>query len=380
VTLPTTPQTREGVPPRRARILLGATAKVGKTQTLSEWAPATTLIVDTHNGTRFLDGQHFVAHVHDWQSFVAVVDDVCRGGHRFHTIGLDLVNDLWSFADLRFGTGSGKDRIPASAADDYSRSRKRAQAAFEATTARLLAAPVGVWFLTHLREKTDKTGELVRYVPDMDKSIYSFIAGRADYVWLAEVNDQGQRVVYTQPNKHFEAGSRGSRDTPLPSPLPLDARALALALDRSLNPQDYDERGERKQPEPEPGVVEPAPDAPEDAPAPEPTPRDVKRTGESDVTPMDPWAESMKDRVAPFRGVLRDAFRDLGIPVPANVSSWGRFLGSLDSAERTAFTEWLTAAEERKAGVAWAEDPSPDVERERVDELAMEFDAEDVAA
>ena len=40
---------------------------------------------------------------------------------------------------------------------------------------RLLSAPVGVWFLTHLTPKTDKTGELVVYKPDLDKKTAAFL-------------------------------------------------------------------------------------------------------------------------------------------------------------------------------------------------------------
>lgn len=271
--LPKQPQSRAGMPPRRARVLLGAIHKVGKTTLLAEWAPDTTLIIDTQNGTNLLDGQHYVQHVQSWQEFVKTIDDICKGGHRFHTIGLDMVNDLWSFCDLYCGRTIDGTRVPASGLDDYGRSSHKARASFNAAVGRLLAAPVGIWFLTHLREKTDKEGQLLVYTPELDKAVYGRIVGAADFVWLAETQSNGQRVVHTQPTRHFEAGSR----RPVPSPLPMDVRAIALAMDRALNPQDYDEQGKRKQPEPDvPDVVEAADPAPAD-------PDPIERTGESDV-------------------------------------------------------------------------------------------------
>ncbi len=245
MSLPTSPQIRESMPPRRARVLLGATYKVGKSTLLGSWAPATTLIVDTQNGTLLLDGEHYVQHVHDWPAFVRTVNDVCRGGHAFETIGLDLANDLWRFCDLHHGRDEGGIRTPASGIDDYQRSIKRAVAAFNQQVGRLLAAPVGIWFITHLREKMNIKGELLAYVPDMDKNVHAYIAGAVDFLWLAE-SVNGQRRVHTQPTQHFEAGSRVG----IPSPLPMEARAIATAMDRALNPWLYDESGARRTPAP----------------------------------------------------------------------------------------------------------------------------------
>lgn len=280
MTLPRKPQSRAGMPPRRARVLLGASQKVGKTTLLGTWAPQTTLIVDTQNGSLLLEGEHYVQHVGTWPAFVTLVDDIVAGGHPFHTVGLDLVNDLWRFCDLYYGKKTGEAPIPASGMDDYGRSSAKARTAFNGQIGRLLSAPVGIWFLTHLREKTDKTGELTTYVPDLDKAVHAYIAGAVDFLWLAEVHN-GRRVVHTQPTKHFEAGSRVA----LPSPLPMNAGEIARAMDRGLNPQDYDADGNRVK----------APDAAGAVPATDEEPvvvkgpdrLDVERTGESDL----PWSE-----------------------------------------------------------------------------------------
>jgi hypothetical protein len=260
------------MPPRRARVLLGASQKVGKTTLLGTWAPNTTLIVDTQNGTLLLDGQHYVQHVANWTEFVSVVDDIVRGNHMFHTVGLDLVNDIWRFADRYHGKGD----TPASAMDDYGRSSAKAQAAFTGQIGRLLAAPIGIWFLTHLTPKTDKTGELTVYKPDLNKNVNGYLEGAVDFLWLAEVVN-GKRVIHTQPTKHFEAGSR----VPMPSPIPMDARAIATAMDRALNPESYNEDGTRKGAEPEPATVPPTDEKPVETIPPER--KDVKATGASDI-------------------------------------------------------------------------------------------------
>lgn len=336
MSLPTKPQSRAGMPPRRARVLLGASAKVGKTTLLGDWAPRTTLIVDTHHGTELLDGEHYVAHVPTWPSFVNVIDDIVRGGHPFETIGLDLVGDLWRMCDLYYGRVKDGLTVPASAMDDYGRSSTKARAAFNAQIGRLLAAPVGIWFLTHLREKTNKEGDLVVYAPDMDKAVHGYIMGAVDFVWLAEVGRGGQRIVHTQPTPHFEAGSRVA----LPSPLAMDARAIATAMGRALNPQDYDEQGNRRTAEPPPQPVAPTVEAPADVAPPEP--KDVERTDASDVPAPDAWFESIAPLLKGVPGAgLRAAVKAAGGEVPKRVGSWQRVICALDDEQRKAFVAGL---------------------------------------
>lgn len=348
--LPSKPQSRAGMPPRKARVLLGASAKVGKTTLLGNWAPQTTLIVDTHHGTELLEGEHYVSHVRNWPEFVGVVTDICRGGHMFHTIGLDLVGDLWRFADLHFGRNKDGLRVPASGLDDYGRSSNRARAAFTAELGRLLAAPVGIWFLTHLREKTDKEGQLMVYAPDMNKDVHGYVMGAVDFVWLAEILPNGRRIVHTQPTEHFEAGSRRG----LPSPLPMDAAEIARAMDRALNPQAYDEQGNRKVEYAEPEPVAPT-EGPEPEPAP-PTPKDVERTGASDVpSEVDPWFEEIRPLLKgiPSDG-LRAAVKAAGGDVPERVGKWERVICALTAEQRVEFVKAL----EKLSDVPWTEDKS----------------------
>jgi hypothetical protein len=338
------------MPPRRARILLGGAAKTGKTTTLGEWAPQTTLIVDTQNGTHLLDGEHYVQHVRDWPGFVATVQDICAGGHPFHTIGLDLTNDLWAFCDLYYGRRD-KDTglvFPASSQDDYGRSSSKARAGFKNTMGRLLAAPVGVWFLTHLQDKTDKEGKLTVYRPDLDKNVYAYISGAADFVWLAEVVKGGQRVLHTQPTPHFEAGSRGPANRPMPSPLALNVREIALALDRVLNPQKYDDAGQPVQDaaEPEtPELVPPSESVPVDETAP-PNTKDIGHDPEAtDVPAEDVWWTETEALMVPLKltsADLRDALAQVpGVVVPERVGSWQKLITSLDPEQRVTFRVWL---------------------------------------
>jgi hypothetical protein len=220
VQLPTKPQTRKGVTPEQARVFLAGMPKSGKTTLAASWPPKTTLIVDTQHGTDLLDGEHYVQHVHDWVSFVQLADHLVQVQHRFKTIVLDLVDDLWNFCDAHH---AGKGRALATSTDDYGRSAKNAEGAFRSTIGNLLSSDLGVWFLTHT--KAVEEDGVTRYVPKLDNKVQTYVQGAAQFVFLAETLGP-RRKLHTAPSAKFEAGSRVS----LPEPMEMDARQLYKAM------------------------------------------------------------------------------------------------------------------------------------------------------
>lgn len=241
MTLPTTKQSRATMPvtPERARVMLVGTPGSGKTTLGANWAPETTLIVDTQAGTILLDGEHFVEHIADWAGFVRVVDELAAGGHQFQTVVLDLVDDLWNFCDRHH---AGKGATLATATDDYQRARREAVGVFRNTVGRLLASPLGVWFIGHAREKQDERSKLMTYKADIDRAvsgeIYAYLAGASQFVFLSETLGPNRRL-HTQPSGQFEAKSR----VPMPEPMDMDARRLWIAMNAGLNPQPAETPG-----------------------------------------------------------------------------------------------------------------------------------------
>jgi hypothetical protein len=205
---------------------LAGPPKCGKTTLLGQWAPDTTLIVDTQHGTDLLDGEHYVQHVHDWVSFVQLVDHLVAVQHRFETIGLDLVDDIWNFCDAHH---AGRGAALATATDDYGRAAKNAEGAFRSTVGNLLASDLGVWFLTHTKTVEDKDSGLTRYVPKLDNKVQTYVQGATQFVFLAETRGP-RHVLHTRPSAKFEAGSR----VLLPEPMPMDARELYKAMSAGL--------------------------------------------------------------------------------------------------------------------------------------------------
>lgn len=219
-------RTTAGTTPMSVRVMLAGMPKAGKSTLAAGWAPDKTLIVDTQRGTTLLDGEHYVSHVGNWQEFEAVVDQLVTTEHQFQTVVLDMVDDLWNFCDAHF---AGKNAVLASATDDWQRSIKTAEGMFRQVVGKLLASPMGVWFLTHTREKQD--GQLTRYVPKLDSKVLTYVQGACEVILLAETLGTG-RVLHTQPSAKFEAGSR----VPLPEPMDMDARALYAAMAAGLKP------------------------------------------------------------------------------------------------------------------------------------------------
>jgi hypothetical protein len=182
--LPKAKQSRTSldITPLNARVMLASTPKCGKTTLASEWAPDTTLIIDTQHGTDLLPGEHYVQHVTDWTAFASTVDKLCEPGHTFKTVVIDMVDDVWRFVD------------------------------------RYYAGP-------------NKEGNLTRYVPKLDGKVLTYVNGVVQFVFLAETLGP-KRVLHTQPSAKFEAGSR----VPLPEPMEMDARQLYAAMARGLRP------------------------------------------------------------------------------------------------------------------------------------------------
>lgn len=226
MTLPDRPQSRasQGVSPLNARVMLAGMPKAGKTTLASQWAPETTLIIDTHKGTSLLDGEHYVAACPTWTAFEGIVTDLAAPDHRFKTVVIDLIDDVWKFADQH---AAAKKNQVAAGLIDYGKGIAEAEGLFRREVGRLLASDLGIWFLGHT--DTVEDDKVTRYVPRLDKRVRTYIQGVCQFVLLAETLGP-RRVLHTAPSAKFEAGSR----VPLPEPMDLDARALYAAMAKGL--------------------------------------------------------------------------------------------------------------------------------------------------
>jgi hypothetical protein len=226
VTLPTQKQSRATaeVTPLSARVLLAGMPGSGKTTLAAGWAPETTLILDTHRGTTLLDGEHYVEHLTSWGQFTRIVSELTSTEHKFKTVVIDLVEDLWRYCDEAH---AGKNAVSGSTTEDYNRSFKIAELMFYRVLGHLMNSPLGVWLICHTEDVKDD--KIVRYRPKLDKKVYTWTVGACQFGFLAETLGP-KRVLHTAPSAKFEAKSRVA----LPEPMELDARKLYAAMDRGL--------------------------------------------------------------------------------------------------------------------------------------------------
>lgn len=230
--LPTKP-TASGWTPMHARILLIGHPKVGKSTLAASWAPDKTLILDTHNGTRLLPGEHYVQPINSYQRFTEAVDLLAKGDHQFTNVVIDTIDDIYKFADAAAGDKSGK---VAAGLVDFGKGTAYAEAVFRRDVGKLLATTYGVWFIGHADDI--QVDNKTRFVPKLDKRVRTFIEGSTDYIWFAERTGPRAVVLNTQPTDKYVAGSR----TQMPERMPLtinepeqNARALYAAMNAGLN-------------------------------------------------------------------------------------------------------------------------------------------------
>jgi hypothetical protein len=211
--------------------------KVGKTTLASQWAPDTTLLLDTHKGTELLEGEHYIAPIKSLADFESAVDQIAAGGHHYRTIVVDLIEDIWKFAKRAAADRYGK---LSAASVEYGKGTDEAVETFRRAVSKLLATDCGVWFLSHTEQIQD--GNVVQYAPKLDKRIIDDVDGACDFVLLADVRGPN-RQLHTAPSARFQAGTR----TPLPDPMPLDARALYVEIAKGLarpKPQQIEKTSE----------------------------------------------------------------------------------------------------------------------------------------
>lgn len=223
LTLPTEARGRTGSV-MSSRVLLVGPTKVGKTTLLGKWGPQQTLILDTHGGTRFLEGEHFVSEVRSFTDFTEAVDQIVEGKHQFKTFGIDTIDDIYKFADKFAGEKHNK---IAAGLVEFGKGTTEAEALFRQQIGRLLASPYGIWFIGHT--ETEQIGNDTRLVPKLDKRVRTFIEGNTDFNWLAR--RIGKRAeLQTQPTTVYAAGSRVS----LPDPCPMDASTIYTAMTKGF--------------------------------------------------------------------------------------------------------------------------------------------------
>jgi len=231
---------------------------IGKT-TLGNAFPEA-LFLSTESGTELMEAASVP--IGSWTDFVAVLDAL--GGkekHGYRTVVVDTIDLLYPLCVQAVCDELG---IPDPADAEWGRGWRALKNRWINAVHRLRnlrtpdGAPICTVFLSHerkeaIREKRGRkeidTGR--HYVSsDLPNSGRSVLHSAVDFIFHAEMDDEGNRVLRTQPAEtpraNIEAKGRGTPDHRLPDLVPMDFTELVGAFAQAFNPPkgDNTEQGE----------------------------------------------------------------------------------------------------------------------------------------
>jgi hypothetical protein len=93
---------------------------------------------------------------------------------------------------------------------EYGKGTAEAEALFRQQLNRLLAAPLGVWFIGHADDM--QVDSKTRFIPKLDKRVRTYVQGACEVVLVRRAPRPVKRTfLHTAPTAKFEAGSAGPR-------------------------------------------------------------------------------------------------------------------------------------------------------------------------
>jgi hypothetical protein len=203
------------------KILLFSRPKVGKTSLFGGFPK--TLIIDCEEGTDHQPAGIAVWKVKSWLEFTGLVGKIKKNIKEltYQRIVIDTATSLLSMCDLAVSERRGV--MSVIEADDWGKTGSAYIREFSRQIDTLIHLGLGVCFCCHAEEKSidaqlvtnpyasslvDKEGKVTMVVPVLDKKSRLYLNRMVDLIWYLEIGDEGQRILYTKPSKHFEAGGR----------------------------------------------------------------------------------------------------------------------------------------------------------------------------
>lgn len=224
--------------PEAAKVLIYGPPKVGKSTLASEIDPDHTLFLACEPGLGALETYNVP--IQSWTEFREAGAALANDSAHYRMVVVDTVDELYRMcADHICGELGVKH--PADA--DYGKGWAAVADEFRLRVGKLAALGLGVWFISHAkdREVKKKVGTKTVTSATVSGQGREFLTGFCDFIFLATWEgdeDDDKRVLRTQGAEEHEAGGRTPRGSaPLTDPLPLDAEALRKDMARALAPK-----------------------------------------------------------------------------------------------------------------------------------------------
>lgn len=205
-------------------VLIYGSPKVGKSTLASQIENS--LFLATEKGHNFLEV--YKQDITSWKDVLDIGIALHSQKHNFKTLVIDIADYFYKHcetyimqkhevshpSDLAFGKGFAFVR------DEFTR-----------VVTKLNSLGVGMVFISHAKEKTQKTkqGEWTVMGTSMPASAENVISGLCDLILYCYVNESNQRVMRTKPTKYILSGDRSRK---LPEVMPMDFKLLTEILNK----------------------------------------------------------------------------------------------------------------------------------------------------
>ena len=204
--------------------------KVGKT-TLASGFPGV-LFLATEDG----QGAHgcYRIPIASWSKFLAACNEIATTEHKFETIAIDTIDNLW---DLCSDFMCRKLEIDHESELEWGKAYKMVKGEFFRALTKLSLLPFGLVMVSHATEMEVKTRtkKYTKTVLTFSRPDQSRLTGMADFILYCDFGEDGKRVIHTKPNESYIAGDRTGR---LPDPMPMSFKALDQAFIAAINPKE----------------------------------------------------------------------------------------------------------------------------------------------
>ncbi len=205
-------------------ILIYGQTKIGKSTWASKFPDA--VFMATEAGLNSLEV--YSDYVKSWEEFLANCKELAAGKHKFKTIVIDTVDNLYKMCSEAV---CERLKIKHESEAAFGKGFSMVNSEFQRVLTRLSLLPYGLIMISHAQEKEieTRTGKVKKIIPTLPEAGRKIVLGMADMVLYADMlnikDAEGKkiigtrRVLRTKPTNLYEAGDRTQR---LPETLDLD--------------------------------------------------------------------------------------------------------------------------------------------------------------
>ncbi len=214
-----TKKTQPTIDMTKLSMLIYGQPKIGKSTFCSRAEDA--FFLATEPGLSSLETYNLT--IDKWEDALSVLAELARGKHKFKTIVVDTIDNLF---DMCVDYICQRENIKNIGDLSYGKGYSMADDEFKRVINKMARLPYGVIFVSHAQttESTSNHVTIQRIVPTLSKRARRFIIGLVDIIGYASIitvsNPDGQiverRVLQFTPSENVEAGDRTGRLSTIP--------------------------------------------------------------------------------------------------------------------------------------------------------------------